>query len=64
MYACANVRVTCLLRVAFRVLKYNFCSWGLRPTHSAASGTLFFLPHGGTQGEDEKGVTGRLEAGV
>lgn len=59
-----SIRVICFFHLALQVLKYNCFSWGLRPTFSVASGTLSLLPDGETQGEDEKEVTCRLEAGV
>lgn len=52
-----NLRIICLPHLTFQVLKYNFCSRGLRPTYSVAFGTPSFMPDGETQGEDEKGVT-------
>ena len=59
-----NIRIMCLLHLAFQVFKYNFFSWGLRPTYFVASVTLSFMPDGKTQGKDEKGETCRLEAGI
>ena len=59
-----NIRIMCLLHLAFQVFKYSFFSWGLRPIYSVASGTLSFMPDGKTQGKDEKGETCRLEAGI
>lgn len=45
-------------------LQIQFLLLGLRPTYSVASGTLYFMPDGETQGKAEKGVTCRLEAGI
>lgn len=59
-----NVRVMCLLFSGFQVLKYNFCSWELRPTYSVASDTLSSMPDRETQREDEKGVTCSLKPRV
>lgn len=59
-----NRRIMCLLLLAFQVSKYNFFSWGLRPTYSVASGSLSFMPDGKTQQKDEKEETCRLEAGI
>lgn len=64
MLLSVNIRIICLLRLALQVLKYNFCSWGLRPTFSVASGTLSFMSDGEAQGAEQKEVTCGLEAGV
>lgn len=49
-----SIRAICLFHLALQVLKYNFFSWGLRPTFSVASGTLSLLPDGETQGKMRK----------
>lgn len=45
-------------------LPIQFLLLGMRPTYSVASGILYFMPDGETQGRPEKGVTCRLEAGI